>query len=121
MATVLSGEENSDALLIYWAAIRETRSNPPQITQQAAQSGGEKKNQPKQMYKELSETARYQKAASMRCNNFTLSPLGGYPPNSDFIISAKKNIIPPIAEVSMKMASYKALHKNNKSASPIFF
>jgi len=47
MAMVLSGEENSNSLLIYWAAITETRNDPPQITQQVAQSGQEKTHQNK--------------------------------------------------------------------------
>lgn len=90
-----------------------------------------KNNSPKQTYEEtpepglpctvhsgLLETVRYLKAPSMRCNDFIPSPLDGYPPNSDF----KKNCIsPPIAEVSMNTASYKAFYKNNQSTSPIFF
>lgn len=46
MATVLSGAENSDSLLICQA---ETRSDPPQITQQAAQSRGKINNRLKWM------------------------------------------------------------------------
>lgn len=46
MATVLSGAENSDSLLIYHV---EAKSDRPQITQQAAQSRGKINNQLKRM------------------------------------------------------------------------
>lgn len=118
MATALSGEENSNSPTL--CLFTEHRSVTLEVTHHKSHSqwqqfgrgvggGGEKKQAktpkppnpqnkctrkprslPCPVHPEVSEAARYQKAAGMRCSDFTPSPLGGYPPNSDVIISSKK-------------------------------
>lgn len=131
-AMVLSGEENK-WLLIYWEAIRKIRSNPPQITHQVT-IWMEGKN--KQMYMETSEpsclTRRSQRSWTLQGTK-KLQVWGAQilPYHhwvvinqiriSLFLLKKKNHIIPPKIEVSMNMALHKALYKNYKSASPIFF